>query len=83
MLKIDRKHSGSRRAVIHQRRAKVRHENGKLRLRLILDRFSAEVFVGGGEQVMSVAIETPVSADQISFSAEGTAVFDVTAYPLL
>lgn len=82
VLKIDRKHSGSRRAVIHQRRARVRHENGKLRLRLILDRFSAELFVNDGEQVMSIAVDTPVSADGIAFQAEGSARFDVEAYQL-
>lgn len=83
VLKIDRKHSGSRRAVIHQRRAKVRHDNGRITLRLILDRFSAEVFVNDGEQVLSIALDTPVTAEGISFRAEGTAVFDITAYPLL
>ena len=31
VLKIDRKFSGSRRAIIHQRRAKVRHDGGRLR----------------------------------------------------
>lgn len=82
VLKIDRKHSGSRRAIIHQRRAKVRHENGRLTLRLILDRFSAEVFVGGGEQVMSIAIDTPLTADGIRFQSDGKAVFDVAAYLL-
>ena len=82
VLKIDRKHSGSRRAIIHQRRAKVRHEDGKLRLRLILDRFSAEVFVNDGEQVLSIALDTPLTADRITFRAEGTAVFDVASYAL-
>ena len=82
VLKLDRKHSGSRRAVIHQRRAKVRHENGKIRLRLILDRFSAEVFVNDGEQALSIAIDTPISAEGISFHTEGKAKIDLEFYPL-
>lgn len=82
VLKLDRKFSGSRRAIIHQRRAKVRHENGALRLRLILDRYSAEVFVNDGEKVLSMAVDTPISADGLSFLADGAVALSVTAYRL-
>ena len=82
VLKIDRKFSGSRRAIIHQRRAKVRHENGRLKLRLILDRFSAEVFVNDGEQVLSATVSTDLAAQDISFYVDGTARLRVTKYSL-
>ena len=82
VLKVDRKFSGSRRAIIHQRRAKVRHENGRLRLRLILDRFSVEVFVNDGEQVMSATLSTDLSAQNITFFADGRLSFSVRAWPL-
>ena len=82
VLKVDRKFSGSRRAIIHQRRAKVRHENGKLKLRLILDRYSAEVFVNDGEKVMSATLYTDLDADGIAFFADGKATFRVTKYDL-
>ena len=82
VLKVDRKFSGSRRAIIHQRRAKVRHENGKLKLRLILDRYSAEVFVNDGEKVMSATLYTDLDADGIAFFADGRATFRVTKYDL-
>ncbi len=82
VLKIDRKFSGSRRAIIHQRRAKVRHESGKLKLRLILDRFSAEVFVNDGEQVMSATLYTDPAAEGISFFADGGVRLRVTAWRL-
>ena len=71
ILKIDRKYCGSRRAIIHQRRSMVNSENGRLRLRIILDRFSAEVFVNGGEHVLTASIFTDLAADGISFSAKG------------
>ena len=35
ILKIDRKFSGSRRAIIHQRRSRVNSRNGELKLRII------------------------------------------------
>ena len=57
-LKLDRMYSGSRRVIIHQRKAFIRHDRGRLKLRLILDRFSLEVFVGDGEKVMSTTLET-------------------------
>ncbi|MBR1497103.1 MAG: glycoside hydrolase family 32 protein [Oscillospiraceae bacterium] len=81
-LKIDRKFSGSRRAIIHQRRALVRHDAGALRLRVILDRFSAEIFVGNGEQVLSATIDTPPEAEGISFRADGRVKLKVDGWTL-
>ena len=82
VLKIDRKFSGSRRAIIHQRRAKLAHERGRIKLRLILDRFSAEVFVNDGEKVLSATIYTDLSAGGISFFADGAVRFSVKKYAL-
>ena len=82
LLKIDRKFSGSRRAFIHQRRAQVASPNGELRLHVILDRFSIEVFINDGEQVMTATILTDPSAGEISFCADGQAVMDITKYAL-
>ena len=82
IVKVDRKFSGSRRAIIHQRRCLVNTEDGKLKLRIILDRFSAEVFINDGEQVMTITFYTDQSADGISFYADGKAVIDVVKYNL-
>lgn len=81
-MKIDRKFSGSRRAVIHQRRSKVGHQNGKLTLRMILDRFSAEIFVNEGEQVITATIYTDQAADGIKFITDGKVLLDVVKYDL-
>ena len=71
ILKIDRKYSGSRRAIIHQRRAQINADQGVLKLRIVLDRYSMEIFVNGGEQVLTASIFTDLSADGIVFSASG------------
>lgn len=82
VLKVDRKFSGSRRAIIHQRRSEVSHNNGELKLRIILDRFSAEVFVNDGEQVMTITMYTDQAADGISFLADGLVNMDIVKYEL-
>ena len=82
LLKIDRKFSGSRRAYIHQRRCQVSQNNGEIHLHVILDRFSIEVFINDGEQVMTATILTDPSARGISFEADGKAVMDITKYSL-
>lgn len=83
VLKVDRKFSGSRRAIIHQRRSLVNSQNGELKLRLILDRFSAEIFINDGEQVMTVTMYTDQAADGISFYADGSVSMDVVKYDLI
>ena len=83
VLKVDCKFSGSRRAAIHQRRSQVRSENGKIKLRMILDRFSAEIFINDGEQVMTITMYTDQTADEISFFADGSVKMDVVKYDLI
>lgn len=83
ILKIDRKFSGSRRAIIHQRRCLVNHEGNELKVRIILDRFSAEVFINDGEQVVTATMYTDQAAEGISFFADGCVNMDVVKYDLL
>ena len=78
-VKIDRKYSGSRKAIVHQRRCLVRESmDGNIRIRIILDRYSFEVFINDGRYVMTAAILTDVHANGISFRVEGNAIMDVT-----
>ncbi len=82
LLKVDRKFSGSRRAIIHQRRSLVRSDKGQIKLRIILDNFSMEVFVNDGEHVMAATVHTDLSADGISFVADGAVTMDIVKYNL-
>lgn len=82
ILKVDRKFSGSRRAVIHQRRSLVKSVGGELKLRVILDRFSVEVFINDGQQAMSAVMYTPQEAQGVSFFADGSVTMDVVKYDL-
>ena len=42
-----------------------------MKIRVILDRYSAELFFNDGEQAASFLVYTDVEADAIHFSAEG------------
>ncbi len=79
---VDRNYCGSRHAVIHQRKMKVDDRGGYIKLRIILDRFSAEVFINDGAQVLSTTFYTRQTADRISFSSDGVAVMDIEKYDL-
>ena len=83
VLKIDRKFSGSGRALVHQSSCLVNGDSNELKLRVILDKFSVEVFINDGEQVMSAAILTKQEAKGISFFADGAAKLDIVKYDLL
>lgn len=81
-VSFDRTHSGSRRAVQHQRKCTVQDQNGKISLRIILDRFSSEVFINDGERVMSNVIYTDQSIKGISFFADDTVCMNIEKYDL-
>ena len=61
----------------------TRFRDGKIKLRIIIDLYSVEVFVNGGEQALSSTIYTEPSAEGISFEAEGMAIVDVEKYDIV
>ena len=81
-LKIDRTRSGLPHDIVHTRSFFVRYQGGEIKLRLILDRFSLEIFVNDGEQAASSVIYTRQEAGAISFEAGGSALMDVEKYEL-
>ena len=81
VLKLDRRFSGSRQGTIHQRECVV-GQRDELKIRLILDRFSAEAFIGEGERVMTATFFTDLAAEGISFASDGISTLDVEKYDL-
>ena len=82
-LKLDRTRSGLPHDIVHTRSFLVRPRGGEVKLRIILDRFSLEVFVNDGEQAASAVIYTPQEAEAITFEAGGSVLMDVEKYDLL
>ena len=84
LIRVDRTQSGLSWDMLHVREFPVSAgaENGQIKLRLILDRYSLEIFVNDGEQAASNVIYTPLEAQDICFSCGGTARVDVEQYVL-
>ncbi len=84
-LTIDRTHSGIDRDVVCRRKMElvpIQEENSKevLKLRILLDKYSVEVFANDGEKVMSSLFYTPLEAESIVFDSDGTACINIIKY---
>ncbi len=81
-LTFDRTYSGYCRDMAACRSITAGDGSGKLRLRILLDRYSAEIFVNDGEKALTSLIVTPPDAEGIRFLAKGKARFSVRAWKL-
>lgn len=81
-IRIDRTRSGGRFDIVHVRDFLVRPQNGAIKLRVIMDRNSVELFVNDGEQAATFLLYSPVEAESISFNAQGSVMIDVEKYDL-
>ena len=81
-LVFDRSHGGSHRDIVHTRHVPAEARDGKLTLRLLMDRESIELFINDGERVVTSLIPTPMEADQITFAADAVIPVSVEAHPL-
>ncbi len=82
-LTIDRRYSGVCRSAMNRSECFAGKRNGTIKLRLILDRNSAEVFADDGEKVMSMAFYTEDDAKGISFVSDGKVKLNITKYSLI
>ena len=82
-IKVDRTHSGFPHDIVNIREFPVSVRNGALKLRVVMDRYSLEIFVNDGEQAASFVLYTPIEASSISFSSDGSVLVDVEQYELI
>lgn len=83
VLTIDRSRSGYLYDILHSRDIQVSPQNGEVTLRILMDRFSVEIFINDGSQTASMVLFTPQDADKITFRAEGKAQISVEKYDLI
>ena len=79
---LDRTYSGHPHDVNHIRRFPADFHNGAIRLRLLLDRYSAELFVGDGEQAASMVLYAPENAGGITLRSDAAVQVSVEKYDL-
>lgn len=81
-VRIDRTRCGGRFDIVHVRDFLVRPQNGEIKLRVVMDRHSVELFVNDGEQAATFMLYTGTQAESISFEAEGAVLVNVEKYDL-
>lgn len=83
LLRLDRRHAGGCRDALELRETPLTPVGNTLRLRMVLDRYSAEFFLQDGRQVAGMALyDVPTDADGIRFFARGTARMDLRLWDL-
>ena len=82
IVAIDRNRSLKDFDSIGSRTMKVRRRNGAITMRILIDKWSAEIFINEGEQVVSTTFYTDPDAKGISFHCMGKCTMDVTMYKL-
>lgn len=80
ILEFDRTYSGVVRDVVCQRKMKVKDPKDTLKLRLVLDKYSVELFVNDGKQTFSAVIYTPPEAKDIIFECDGKVLANIEKY---
>ena len=77
---LDRSRAGPEKATFHRKQIKIRGNGEELQLRMILDRYSAELFIDQGENVLSTLVYADSDAEDITFNVSGSAIMDIAKY---
>lgn len=82
-IEFDRTYCGMVRDAVCQRKMKIKKVEKTLKLRLLLDRFSVELFVNDGAQAFTSTFYTPLEAEDIIFECDKKAMINVEKYTIL
>lgn len=82
MIEFDRTYSGMIRDVVCQRSMKIKRTEKTLKLRVLLDWFSVELFVNDGVQTFTSTFYTPLEAEDIAFICDKNAVVNIEKYTI-
>lgn len=81
LVTFDRTDCGFNYDIINERSFLVK-AGQELKIRVVMDRYSIELFFNDGAAAATAMIYTPQEHDAISFEAEGSALIDVEKYDL-
>jgi beta-fructofuranosidase len=71
LLRFDRSCSGMRRDAAHERCIRILSNEECVKLRMVMDRYSVELFINDGEQALTSVIRTPSQIDGVYLRAKG------------
>lgn len=80
MFAFDRTFSGLNRDVNCTRTIVIPEKSTTITIRILLDKYSAEIFINDGKQVMSNVIYTPLEAQDILFQVDGQLVANIVKH---
>ena len=80
-VRMDRTFSGFGYDIVNNRSFLVDAKE-EVKIRVVMDRFSVELFFNDGAQAATMTIYTPQECDGITFQAEGNVLVDVEKYDL-
>lgn len=83
ILSFDRSFSAKNKDILHKREMKINKEGSKIKLRLLVDRYSIEIFVNDGEQTSTSTYYTPLEAKEITFESNGEAIVNIEKYDIV
>ena len=63
-------------------KTKVKCPAEKWKIRLLLDKYSAEIFANDGEQVMTSTFYTPLDAQDITLSSKGKSILSIEKHKI-
>lgn len=81
-IEFDRTRCGLTKDVVCRREMKIRKGGTTLKLRLLLDKFSVELFVNDGVQTFTSTFYTPLDAKDVILECDGTAVVNIEKYKI-
>jgi len=82
VITFDRKYSGIDRDIICERQMQVFNEKEYIKMRILLDKYSVELFVNDGEKVMTSLCYTSLDTNKIKFDVNGTAIVNIVKYDI-
>jgi beta-fructofuranosidase len=82
MFTFDRTYSGLNRDVPCIRTMIIPDKSVNITIRILLDKYSAEIFINDGKQVMSNVIYTPLEAQDILFNVNGELVANIVKHKI-
>lgn len=68
---FDRNKAGIRKDCLNERKINLKPIDNKLKIRIIVDKYTVEIFLNNGYKTMSSLIYTNMEANQISFDVKG------------